>query len=304
MGIEQLLEFHQACREEAAQRYKELLIPRLEGPAWHGEIADAVREVEATLSASDNLKNVDHALELSGSHMYILRFLMAPPFSQDQFKIACPSWVKATEKTGKPLTAKAASSVAAVFGEWADEERVEPIMSGDDFDTRGEVISATAHMMAVERYRTNRRMRLAREQEETVASLLRDLGFRLLQSRLVDQPGALAQDEYMRATQFQTADGSTHEVDVAIGLPRRRILALECKVSNDATNSVKRVNDVLKKAGAWKRQWGRFVLTGAMLQGVFSPKEPRRLLEEDVSVFWSHRPSDLSDWLITQKSSE
>ena len=157
--------------------------------------------------------------------------------------------------------------------------------------------------MAIDRYRTNRRMRLAGEQEDAVADLLVDLGYRQLPARLIDQPGALAADEFMRATQFETADGSTHEVDVAIGLPKRTILALECKVSNDATNSVKRVNDVLKKASAWKARWGLNVLTGALLQGVFSAKEPRRLLEAEVCIFWSHRIADLREWLVAARES-
>ena len=146
-------------------------------------------------------------------------------------------------------------------------------------------------------------MQPSKAQETAVVELLERLGYRRLPSRLVDQPGTLAEDEFMQATQFKTADGSTHEVDIAVGLPKRAVLALECKVSNDATNSVKRVNDVLKKATAWKRQWGRTVVTGALLQGVFSEKEPRRLLEEDVEVFWSHRLDELEQWLREQKES-
>jgi len=42
---------------------------------------------------------------------------------------------------------------------------------------------------------------------------------------------------------------------------------------------------------------GNFVVTGALLQGVFSPKEPRRLLDEGVEIFWSHRLEDLEEWL-------
>lgn len=235
--------------------------------------------------------------------MYILRFLLAPPLSQDQFKLTCPGWNKSTEKTGKPLSSKASEEAARSFARWADEDRVEPILTGDDLDTRNEAIVATAHMMAIDRYRTNRRMRLAGQQEDAVADLLVDLDYRQLPARLIDQPGTLAADEFMRATQFETADGSTHEVDVAIGLPKRTVLALECKVSNDATNSVKRVNDVLKKASAWKARWGLNVLTGALLQGVFSAKEPRRLLEAEVNVFWSHRIDDLWKWLVAARQS-
>lgn len=102
--------------------------------------------------------------------------------------------------------------------------------------------------------------------------------------------------------QFATADGSSHEVDLAAGLSRRRILALECKVSNDKANSVKRVNDILKKASAWSEQWGRFVTTGALLEGVFSEKEPRRLLDAGVEIFWSHRIELFRDWVEMRRN--
>jgi hypothetical protein len=140
-------------------------------------------------------------------------------------------------------------------------------------------------------------MAAAREQQDAVANLLGNLGFERVSLGLVDEPGSLRERCFACATKFATGDGSAHEVDVAVGLPKRTILAIECKVSNDATNSVKRVNDVLKKAAAWKRQWGRFVVTGALLQGVFSEKEPRRLIDNEVEVFWSHRIDLLAVWV-------
>ena len=81
------------------------------------------------------------------------------------------------------------------------------------------------------------------------------------------------------------------------GLGKSTVLAMECKVSNDETNSVKRINDILKKSAAWRKKWGDFIRTGAMLQGVIRPSEVRRLLDDDVQVFWSHRLGDFAKWL-------
>lgn len=291
------VEYHQERRAEAEEAYTKLLEPDFEGEAWRQTVADAEQGVLVTLEDTGNLQHVEAALRSTGTHMLVLRFLMAPPLSQDQFKLACPEWQKGTEKSGRPLGLEAAQASAAAFESWQDHERTGPLRSGDDDEARQVAVSATAHMIAVNTYRTVRRMRLAYDQEQAAVDLLVRLGYRQQTAHLVDQPGALAEDEFMHATQFATADGSTHEVDVAVGLPKRTILALECKVSNDKTNSVKRVNDVLKKASAWKRQWGKFVVTGALLQGVFSPKEPRRLLDEGVEIFWSHRLEDLEEWL-------
>ncbi len=75
---------------------------------------------------------------------------------------------------------------------------------------------------------------------------------------------------------------------------------MECKVSNDQTNSVKRINDVLKKSAAWKTHWGSFVKTGALLQGVIAAKDVARLIDDGVEVFWSHDLAALDEWIDTQ----
>jgi hypothetical protein len=87
------------------------------------------------------------------------------------------------------------------------------------------------------------------------------------------------------------------EVDIACGLGKTVVVAMECKVSNDRTNSIKRVNDVLKKAKAWQDQWGAFVQTAALLQGVIASKDVKRLLQAEIHVFWSHRLGDFEKWL-------
>jgi len=100
----------------------------------------------------------------------------------------------------------------------------------------------------------------------------------------------------MHKTRFATRT-RPQEVDIALGLSRTYVAAMECKVSNDATNSVKRINDVIKKATAWKEHWGSFVEPVALLQGVIKPRDVRRLIDAGVVVFWSHRLKDLEEWL-------
>ena len=50
----------------------------------------------------------------------------------------------------------------------------------------------------------------------------------------------------MHKTRF-AAKTRPQEVDIACGLQGTFVLAIECKVTNDETNSVKRINDVLKR---------------------------------------------------------
>ncbi len=101
----------------------------------------------------------------------------------------------------------------------------------------------------------------------------------------------------MHKTRFATGTTTHQEVDVACGLKGTYVLAMECKVTNDETNSVKRVNDVLKKATAWKEHWGNFVLTAAVLQGVVAPKDVQRLSDAKIEVFWSHDMPSFKSWL-------
>lgn len=288
---------HLEFRREAEEQYKKALDPRIETKAWRESLTKACVEVEEALAATENLNNIPSALEISGRYARALRFLTGPPLSQDQFQLACPAWNKGTEKTGRPLGPASAVAFEATFRDWNDRLRTRGL---EDPAVRAKTIESTAILIAQQEFATQKRMRLAGAQEEMASGILLDLGFSLVSVGFVDQPGSLGEREFARACQFATADGSSHEVDLAVGLSRKRILALECKVSNDKTNSVKRVNDVLKKAAAWRAQWGKFVITGALLAGVFSEKEPRRLLDADVRIFWSQRPDLFQDWIVSE----
>ena len=104
----------------------------------------------------------------------------------------------------------------------------------------------------------------------------------------------------MHKTRFATATTAHQEVDIACGLKGSYVLAMECKVTNDETNSVKRVNDIVKKAKAWRERWGNFVMTAALLQGLIAPKDVQRLTDADVLVFWSHDLDAFRTWLAAK----
>lgn len=288
------LEEHLKEREAAERSYAEGRDASLERQLWFTHLDDARKEVEAALAATSNLANIPEGLIASGAHSRALRFLLAPPLSQDQFMIICPKWSKTLEKKGLPLSPEAAAAFDELFAKRSDTSRVSNL---SDPHNRTSAIESTAILIAANEFATARRMLLADVQQRSVSELLRQRGYQRVALGIVDEPGSLAEKTFALATQFTTADGSSHEVDVAIGLAKKAILAIECKVSNDRTNSIKRVNDVLKKASAWKRQWGNFVVTAALLQGVFSRREPRRLMDNNVEIFWSHRLESLADWL-------
>jgi hypothetical protein len=219
------------------------------------------------LRASKYLTDVEGALRANGANSLVFRHLLAHPLSQDQFKLVCPLWNKGSENNGTPATAAAAAEAAAAIGERLDHRIVKwtkgarPI-SRQDVVTVLQVVSA---LIALQKVSTGRRGLIATAQENSAIKLLRDNGWKMLPSRMIDTRIALDAYHFMHKTRFATNTTAPQEVDIACGLGGTYVLAMECKVTNDETNSVKRVNDVVKKAEAWNKHWGSFVINAALL---------------------------------------
>jgi len=292
-------EFHKAACKESRQQYLDSLHPDEGELDWHEALKEARQIVVDALKASNKLTDVAGALVIDGSHSLAFRHMLAPPKGQDPFKLICPEWPKSSEKNSTNVPRARAVKVAVAFHAWRSR-RLTPWLDAKREPKTEELNSlllSTSPLIAAQRLATARRNRLAREQEEAVVELLENSGWTKLTSSLVEQGSDLPSRHYMHKTKFSSGPGQSQEVDVACGLGKSHVLAMECKVSNDDTNSVKRINDILKKAARWRSKWGDFVRTAAMLQGVMKPEDVRRLLDDGVEVFWSHRLDHFTDWL-------
>jgi len=270
-----------------------------EAKDWAASLTQIRLQVSAALAASNDLRDLQSALETDGRHMLIFRHLLAPPKSQDQFKLLCDKWSKTSEKSGRPLTTEAAVSAAEVVLQWMDRQ-IAPWLDSNRRPTEEErklLIERVISFIAPKLTDTQKRNRLSAEQENAVVRLLVDLGWTQLPSVTIDTRAAIAPKHFMNKTRFATATTSAQEVDIACGFNSSYVAAMECKVTNDATNSVKRMNDILKKAAAWKAHWGSFVETAALLQGVIKPEDVQRLSDEGVKVFWSHDLDAFATWV-------
>lgn len=273
--------------------------PTAEADDWDASIASTRAKAIEALLASNDLHDIEGALTASGSHMIVFRHLLAPPKSQDQFKLLCPSWSKGTEKSGRPLKLNTARNAANTVKIWLDKSITPWLSQGRQPTTteRDLVIERIVSFIAPKEVDTAKRNRLSSIQEHDVVQLLLGNGWTRLPPALITASGQIPPKHFIQKTLFATGTTAPHEVDIACGLKGSFVTAMECKVTNDTTNSIKRVNDVLKKHEAWKSHWGNFVETAALLQGVIRPKDVQRLTDKGVHVFWSHDLNTFSKWI-------
>lgn len=291
-----------AYQEEQCAVAARLYAASMSAPAmasdWKLAKAAARLAIGRFLRQSRYLTAVDAALQLNGGHGLALRQLLAPPLSQDQFAIACPAYNKSAENGRRPLPADRSQAVAEAFMAWRDRGLTR-WLSEDRRPTSLEVrylIQAVTPLLAGQLHLTAKRTQSSTLQEEAVVDLLLSKGWERLASRVVDERARLGARQFMKKTRYAT-ETRPQEVDIACGLGATMVLAMECKVSNDVTNSVKRINDVLKKATAWRGHWGTFVKPAALLQGMVGHKDVERLTHAGVTVFWSHDLSRFERWL-------
>lgn len=265
---------------------------------WHTANVRARREVIAALRHSAYLSDMSAAIQASGAHIRVFRHILAPPISQDQFKLLCPSYPKAAENSGRAVDVGVADTVAAAIGLARNKKMTRWLERGGlprPIELR-ELMHAVSPLLSQQILATVRRNRLSAEQEGAVLTLLQSKGWTRMTSTLIQTLSTVPRGHFMHKTRFATGT-QPQEVDVACGLGGDVVLAMECKVTNDRLNSVKRINDVLKKASAWQAHYGSFVHTAALLQGVINYQDVHRLLDARVEVFWTHRLEDFGDWL-------
>jgi hypothetical protein len=300
----QLAAFHKREAEVAAAKYVASLTTPQAAEDWQSANTQARHDIVVALRASKCLADMESALLVSGSHIRAFRHMLGPPISQDQFKLLCPLYSKARENSGAPLSVSSAAAVAntilaarsRILTRWIDRgtppSRVE----------LRALLHAVSPLLSQQIVATVRRNRLSAEQEGAVTALLEAKGWARMSSGLIQTLSDVPAKHFMHKTRFATTT-QPQEVDVACGLGKTVVLAMECKVTNDQTNSVKRINDVLKKATAWQAHWGSFVQTAALLQGVIASKDVNRLLAANVEVFWSHKLDDFSAWIDANTAS-
>ena len=138
------------------------------------------------------------------------------------------------------------------------------------------------------------------EQEQHVNDTLIASGFQKVASRPVltlnkaPGPGTFCRESLL----------GERKADFILGLWDGRVAAIECKVSNSSTNSVKRLNnDAAVKAEVWFRDFGtRQIVPVALLSGVYKIHNLESAQNRGLAIVWAHDLNELVQWIRQTKT--
>ena len=261
-------------------------------------VADLVDRLPALASEP---VDVDVVADLVGDENLLtaFRYLAAPPVSDDDLKtLADTTLSAATLRSDMHQARRVRDTLLHII----DPHRFPWIAQGrvaTGAERRVAVVATTA-LIAVRKVETSRRSNARKLQENGVKELLRREGFAEVRARdirtLSESPPPLS---YCGECKL----GDTR-ADLIVRLADDRLAAIECKVSNSAVNSFKRINhETVSKARAWVEAFGRRqVLPIAVIGGVFKPANLETAQAEGLALIWSHRLDDLAEFVQAQPS--
>jgi hypothetical protein len=231
--------------------------------------------------SDENLKEV-YSLRLAEA----LRYLAGPPTSDDDLEVLAE-----VDSIAPGVLTKDPRALRKVFG--VIERVIDPYRfpwmrtkTAPTDQQREAALLASSVLLAAQRIATERRHDGKERQETKVKDFLRTLGFNEAKatsiSTIVKGPQAM-----QFCAECQLGD---RKADVVVRLHDTRLMAIECKVSNSATNSVKRLNnDAAVKAEYWIKQFGTVqVVPVAVLAGVFKVLNLEQAQARGLALFWSH----------------
>lgn len=279
--------FREERLKESLNQYSEFF------ERFSGVFRELVERLPALARAEDSADTLVEILG-AGDARTALRYLAAPPVSDDDLKTLAKTKLSATALRSSPQNARRVADLVLRLVDphrfpWIAEGRAP---SGDEVER---AVVASAALVAAQKVSTARRA-ASKLQEEAVKDVLRSCGFVEDDSRpdietLVDAP---APNHFRGECKL----GRT-KADIVVRLPDQRVLAIECKVSNSAVNSFKRVNhEAVGKALSWRSDFGRRqIVAAAVLSGVFNPGNLSTAQDEGLVLFWSFRLDDLVSFL-------
>ncbi len=261
--------------------------------AYARAFAEYHAAVEAVLDATHDLRALGDSMSWilkEAQRFEVFRYLAAPPISLDDLKtLVGESSLSARRLRALPdLASRLRETVRAAL----DRQRFPWVSEGREprAPERAAAVLASAALLASSRVETLRRNAAKKAQEQRVKAALLHEGFVEVRPRRVRTLGdAPEPGQFCGEARF-----GERKADVIVGLWDGRKLLLECKVSNSATNSIKRFNnDVAAKADKWLSQFGTLqVVPAAVLSGVYHLHQ-LEAAQQRVPIFWAHALEEL-----------
>ncbi|HXF30431.1 MAG TPA: XamI family restriction endonuclease [Solirubrobacterales bacterium] len=256
--------------------------------------ADVDELLEATVDLTQMWPPDESVLE-SKRLILALRYLAGPPISEDDLKVLAeeaslaPSKLKGDPEMAQRVVDTILIAIDRGRFPWVVEER------DPEAAEREAATLASAALMATQRLATLRRSEGKTLQEDAVADALVEIEFKEVPPRTVSTisqaPGS---GEFCRESEF-----GTRKADFLVGLWDGRTMAIECKVSNSATNSIKRLNnDTAVKATTWLKEFGtNQVVPAGVITGVFKLNKLKQAQGAGLSLFWAEQLGVMLDWI-------
>ena len=268
--------------------------------AYLDQFEDARDGFDDLLATSVDLTQLrEKALEIVSSKRLFtaLRYLPGPPISSDDLKVLADTSISQKHLRSNPdLALKIVDTILIGFDRrrfpWISEQR-----DATD-EERASAVLASAALLATRRVETMRRNVMKQNQEERVKAALREAKFTEVKRRKIDhlskapKPGEFCGESTL----------GKKKADIVVGLWDMRTMAIECKVSNSAVNSIKRLNDTDAKVKHWSKEFGLQVLAAAVLSGVYDRISLQHAQESELFLFWAHDLEKLVAWIETTRS--
>jgi hypothetical protein len=230
-----------------------------------------------------------------------LRYIAAPPMSADDLKVLSEvvSFAKGRLKENPADVRRIVDTIRSVMDRrrfiWVSEDR-EPKEA-----EKAAAVLASAALMAASRAQTNRRTLSKKLQEDLVMEKLGALRMKKVKTRHIKTfSNAPSPGEFCGECKV-----GTRKADIVVRLWDDRLMPIECKVSNSALNSVKRLNnDAAVKAGTWRKEFGEAqILPMAVLAGVYDLSSLESAQRAGLGIIWAHNLVPLTEFIAdTQRS--
>jgi len=266
---------------------------------------DAVRStVDTLLTNTADLTQIDaHAIAILTdlNQQESLRYLAGPPISSDDLKTLVDSNLSRRTLQANPvIVEQAIDTILAGLDHrrfpWVRDRR-SPTQA-----ERQAAIIATAAMVAMRRTETARRTTEKTAQEERVAAALIAAGFTRIaipQGYIATIADAPRPGEFCREVKL-----GERKADLVVGLWDRRIMPIECKVSNSSTNSIKRLNnDAAAKAETWLKDFGTLqIVPAAVLSGVYKASHLHSAQQRGLTIYWAQGLDAMIEWIDSTRA--